>query len=60
MICGQVWVPSARKPGGAALVALTPAKRCHVLELLKIKLAILQQRDVNLQGQRRSSRTVDE
>ena len=27
----------------------------HALELLKIKLAILQQRDVNLQGQRRSS-----
>jgi hypothetical protein len=36
-----------RKPGGAALVALTPAERYHALELLNIKLAILQQREVN-------------
>ena len=48
------------EPRGAALIALTPAERCHARELLKIKMAILQQRDVNLQGQRRSSRTVYE
>ena len=37
-----------------------PAVRCHALERLNIKLAILRQRDVNLQGQRRSTRSVHE